>query len=688
MKEPSDFDVKATNEELIKVVSEIEKCEPECLSTAENLPQREREALRQLKKAEDIIIKKADKGNTLVVLDTPFYRDKLVLSDHLNTDTYSIAPLKADQKVHNKLTKLIEKHKNCLTKKEADYIVKREWQSSNFYVLPKIHKSKEIIDKFKQTNTEYVEMTVPGDLKGRPITAGPKAPTRGLSELLEKILSPLVPRLKTYVKDDKDFLSRIPRQVDYDCELISCDIVSLYTNIPHELGIEAVRYWVERYPELIPQRFTTEFIVESVLFVLENNFFMFDGICRHQVIGTAMGTVMAPPYACLSIGYLEETRLEPVILPRYFSREDCRLILEILMRYIDDGFITWPKRLNLQHFIDALNSLHPSIKFTIERGEEGIINGLRVQILNFLDVLLILHLSGKIETDIYYKPTNSHDYLSYDSHHPEHTKKNIVYGLAKRIVEFVSNYDTEEIRMNELYKFLIACKYPPSVIKTGIRNARLQGPGPNPANKTRTIPFVSTHSSNYSSNRIVKRTNTLLNNLTDDRMKTAFQESKVVLALKQPPNLLRHLSKASFISTKVLKPNGIFLCGRSYCDICNFYLQPCTSFITSNGVEWTVQSHITCHSKCVIYFLKCLSCGESTTYTGRTNILRKRTNNHISECRSGVTSDRFDRHVYHCNKRGTEPAFKMYVFVELSNANLLEEYEKYLHKMAFDTMNS
>ena len=618
----------------------------------------------------------------------PFYRDKLVLSDHLNTNTYSIAPINSDKKVHKELGKLIEKHKNCLTSKEREYILKSDWQSSNFYVLPKIHKSKEIIEKFKQTHSEYVEMTVPEDLKGRPITAGPKAPTRGLSELLEKILSPFVPKLKTYVKDDKDFLSRIPRQVDFDCELISCDIVSLYTNIPHDLGVEAVRYWIQRHPELIPSRFTTDFIVEAVLFVLKNNFFMFDGVCWHQDIGTAMGTVMAPPYACLSIGYLEETRLEPVILPRYFSREDCHLILELLLRYIDDGFITWPKRLNLQHFMDALNSLHPSIKFTIERGVNGMINGLRVQILNFLDVLLILHLSGKIGTDIFYKPTNSHDYLSYDSHHPEHTKKNIVYGLAKRIVEFVSDYAMEEERMNELYDYLIACKYPPSVIKAGIRNARLQGPGPDPANKKQTIPFVTTHSSNYNSRQIVRKSNTLLNNAQDDRMKAAFRDAKVVLALKQPPNLLGHLSRASFLSTKILKPNGIFLCGRSICDICNFYLQPCTSFMTSNGTEWTVQSHITCHSKFVIYFLKCLSCGEKTTYSGRTNDIRKRTNNHISECCSGITTDKFDRHVYNCNKRGTEPFFKMYVFVELMDINLLEEYEKYIHKSGFDTMNS
>jgi hypothetical protein len=348
----------------------------------------------------------------------------------------------------------------------------------------------------------------------------------------------------------------------------------------------------------------------------------------------------------------------------------------------------WPKRLNLQHFVDAINSLHPSIRFTIEVSKSETINGIIVQVLNFLDIRIILHPSGKIETDIYYKPTNSHDYLSYYSHHPNHTKKNIVYGLAKKIVEFVSNYDTEERRLQELYDFLIACDYPPSVIRKGIRNARLQGPGPNPANKQQTIPFITTNSSNYNSNQIVQRSNTLLNNVNDDRLKSAFQNSKVVLALRQPPNLLRQLSRASFISTKVTKPNGIFLCGRSNCDICKFYLQPCISFMTSNNTEWTVQSHITCHSKNVIYFLKCLSCEESTTYSGKTNHLRNRTNNHISECRSGITTDKFDKHVFECNKRGTEPFFKMYVFVELMDTTLLDEYEKYIHKCNFDTMNA
>ena len=433
VKHPSKLNVRCYNEELNKIITRLESSDPAITVTPDNLNQAERQALSEMKAAKDIIIKKADKGNTLVIMDTKFYRDKLILSDHLETETYNVVSMDADKKVYKNVKKLVEKYKNCFTPKESNYMLNDDWNSSNFYVLPKIHKNKKIIDKFKESNTEYVQMPVPEDLKGRPITAGPNSPTRGLCELLEKILSPFVPKLKTFVKDDRDFLSRIPRFIDYDCDLISCDIVSLYTNIPHDLGLEALRYWLTKHPELLPRRFSVEFVIEAAKFILENNNFMFDGTCYHQETGTAMGAVFAPPYACLAIGYLEETKLEMTVLPQYFSTEDCALILYLLLRYIDDGFIPWPKRLNLDHFVKALNSLHPSIKYTIEKNIVKLVRGLRAQILNFLDILLILHATGVLETDIYYKDTNSHDYLNYYSHHPEHSKKNIVYGLAKKL---------------------------------------------------------------------------------------------------------------------------------------------------------------------------------------------------------------------------------------------------------------
>ena len=54
----------------------------------------------------------------------------------------------------------------------------------------------------------------------------------------------------------------------------------------------------------------------------------------------------------------------------------------------------------------------------------------------------------------FYKETNSHDYLRYDSHHPQHIKDNIPYNLAKRIIVFCSNSDTEQLRLTEFKKMV------------------------------------------------------------------------------------------------------------------------------------------------------------------------------------------------------------------------------------------
>ena len=45
-------------------------------------------------------------------------------------------------------------------------------------------------------------MEPPNSLKGRPNIAGLNSPTGRLSSLLKKILTPMVPKVKSYIKDD------------------------------------------------------------------------------------------------------------------------------------------------------------------------------------------------------------------------------------------------------------------------------------------------------------------------------------------------------------------------------------------------------------------------------------------------------------------------------------------------------
>ena len=85
-------------------------------------------------------------------------------------------------------------------------------------------------------NSEYLNIFQPEDLSGRPIVAGPESPTQCSGKLIEILLKPVAPCLTTYIKDDWDFIRFSPSEVEFDCTLYSCDLVSLYTSIPTELG--------------------------------------------------------------------------------------------------------------------------------------------------------------------------------------------------------------------------------------------------------------------------------------------------------------------------------------------------------------------------------------------------------------------------------------------------------------------
>ena len=82
-----------------------------------------------------------------------------------------------------------------------------------------------------------------------------------------------------------------------------------------------------------------------------------------------MGTKFAPPHACLTMGYLEETLLFPFILHKYFDTQSCKYIQQNYLRYMDDGFIVLPENINPISVKAALNELHPAIKFTMETGK-------------------------------------------------------------------------------------------------------------------------------------------------------------------------------------------------------------------------------------------------------------------------------------------------------------------------------
>ena len=678
------------------IVRKIETLEPAKINSEDNLTSEERKALHDLKMNKNIIIKPADKGSSIVIMNVEYYRDKLVMEGHLQTNAYKKCDNNIDNKVKAKLDILIDKYSHCLTQNEKDCIKNYQWKTSQLYVLPKIHKCKSILEALKTIKEgDILTLLDPEDLKARPIIAGCATPTKPLSELLEKILKPIVETQKSFIKDDWAYLKHLPKNTTDPCTLFSCDVTSLYTSIPHDLGLKAIEYWLNKRRDLVNPRFSNNFILESLKFILENNNFLFDNTMYSQCIGAAMGQICAPPYACLTIGYLEEEKLFKTELQRHFNAEEIKKIEDDFKRYMDDGSTLLPNSVDKDIFLSCLNNLHPSIVFTLEPASIIKENGKIIQILNFLDLTIMLHEDGRIETDVHYKLTNSHNYLNFSSFHPTHCKENIPYNLAKRIIIFVTDSEKMEFRLKELQNWLLKCGYPLQLIKKKIHCARLQGPSPEPKKGDDTLPLITTHMSNFDIKPLMNTIRSTITKKKSPRLEKIFENTNLVIGYRQPPNLKRLLTRATFDTSAnkdILYPKpGITTCEDTRCKLCKEnYIQKCTSFKTAKGTIWEIKTPINCNSTNVLYYLVCNMCNDMT-YTGKTKTkLRLRMNNHISSCKSGKGTNIFDNHVFTCGSERNSlkaPFFKIYGFMKLKSDQNLITYERYLHGMGLDTMN-
>jgi len=108
----------------------------------------------------------------------------------------------------------------------------------------------------------------------------------------------------------------------------------------------------------------------------------------------------------------------------------------IFQRYIDDALIisSLPKW-KIDNFIDKLNKMVPSIKFSLES------NGTSV---NFLDLTIYkgkrFYSSGLLDLKTYQKPVNAYLYIPYTSEHPMHTLKSFVQSELKRYIRTNSDF--------------------------------------------------------------------------------------------------------------------------------------------------------------------------------------------------------------------------------------------------------
>lgn len=378
----------------------IDNVKTEIISTVEsytnnfdNLSSDERTALRNLRSNVEIVIKPADKGSAVVVMDKSAYIREA--ERQLNDDRFYMK-LEEDptEKFSDEITKELTKMNTLgyIDDKTLEYLTPDNPKAGRFYLLPKIHKPNN---------------------PGRPIVSANGHPTEKISEFVDYHLRPHVESLPSFVKDTTDYLQKMAalNPLPPGTTLVTMDVTSLYTNIPHADGIEACReVWESRSVKDPP----TECLVAMLTLVLKKNNFTFNGDHFLQINGTAMGTKMAPSYANIFMGKLEKELLQSSI-ERPLS----------WYRFIDDVDMKWIHTdEGLQNFITRANNIHPSIKFTYEISKSSI---------SFLDTSSSLSANGELSTDLYSKPTDTNQYLLPSSYHPPHVTKSIPYSQALRL---------------------------------------------------------------------------------------------------------------------------------------------------------------------------------------------------------------------------------------------------------------
>ena len=172
----------------------------------------------------------------MVILDIKDYIDEAnrQLNDTNNYEQLDFDPTELHtEKIKSETNNL--KNENLLTLRTANPLLEGKIKTPEFHLLPKIHK---------------------GNNPGRPVISSVNCHTSRISEFVDYYLQPEVKKLKSYVKDTTDFIKKIEPidHVSDDSYLVSLDVRSLYTDIPHKEGIEAVKQKLKKSKPVVYNR--------------------------------------------------------------------------------------------------------------------------------------------------------------------------------------------------------------------------------------------------------------------------------------------------------------------------------------------------------------------------------------------------------------------------------------------------
>ena len=204
---------------------------------------------------------------------------------------------------------------------------------------------------------------------------------------------------------------------------MSYDVHSLFTSIPIDPAITIIRKHLEQDKDLHQRtNMTVNHICCLLEFCLKNTYFQYKGRYYEQTEGVAMGSPISPIVANL---FMEDFKVQAIMTSPSPP--------VLWKRYVDDTFTIIHKQ-HKDSFLEHLNNINPSIKFTSEETRpDGAIP--------FLDILITPKDDSSLQTSVYKKPTHTDLYLQWDSHHTIPSKYSMVGTLYHKAKTICSNQE-------------------------------------------------------------------------------------------------------------------------------------------------------------------------------------------------------------------------------------------------------
>ena len=173
--------------------------------------------------------------------------------------------------------------------------------------------------------------------KLRPIVSSIDTFNYNLARFLCHLLSPLVSNDYS-CKDTFSFVSQIKNINLSKTFLVSCNVTSLFTNIPlQETIVIAINLIFNHNPNL---NITRKELKKLFLFATSQTHFIFNSKFYNQIDGVAMGSPLAPVLANIFMGFHESKWLNEYNLnkPKFY------------LRYVDDILAAFDNEEDSSHF--------------------------------------------------------------------------------------------------------------------------------------------------------------------------------------------------------------------------------------------------------------------------------------------------------------------------------------------------